>query len=388
VPLVAESQFDNEDQWCASKGLAKRGSAIDHGVEIEPYLPTRSTAVKVTIGESTVRQGQEQTWRSSGFPASSVIKVSIRFDGNSLFLGPDPVADRDGTVHGTFSVGTNIRAGAVTLRVESSSDPTLYGEAEFTVESTGGRMTLRYSSARFRMESDVAYDISWFFEHVESVYEQLKVKLGHEPSQYLPIKFAIKQGPPGGTGGWTLSGEMGVEAQSFSKNRWCLVIPAQELVNLFTGSISGGWPLDWWADHKSPFPIMVAVEVVRDLGYVREADDYDTEFREDPLYVWHRNVKTAHGWQLYRNMFSAMKADGVRWDRLGSNPGKTLTNYVLAYMRIGAGALRLPSVEGIVPNADPRLIETIFKVRQEMQRIPRSDQRWVQYLEGANVESR
>ena len=243
-------------------------------------------------------------------------------------------------------------------------------------------MSLLYSSPRFRIRSDVTYDISWFFQYIENVYEQLKMKLSHEPTQHLPIMCTIKRGSLGGIRGWTSEGEMGIECDDFVKNRWCLVISAQELTNLFTGSICSGWPTDWWANHKSPFPIMVAVEVIRDLGYANEANDYDSEFQDDPLYLWHKNVRKTCGWEVYQNMFSAMKKDGIQLDRLGPNPGRTRTNYVLAYMRTGAGVLRLPTAIGIVPDADQDMIEAISLTRGKIQAIPRSDQTWAKYLKG------
>jgi hypothetical protein len=299
VPLVAESQFDNEDQWCLSRGLTRMLLAGDHRSEIERHLPMAARAQTELIGK----------------PATE-------------------------------------------------------------------GMTSRYSSSLFKVYSDLRNDVSWFFPYIESIYEQLKTKLGQEPSHYLPIKCIIKQGPPGGIGGWTVSGEMGVEAGNFEKNRWCLVISAQELVNLFTGSISAGWPSDWWANQKSPFPIMVAVEVVRDLGYAHEANEYDREFGSDPLYVWHRSLRRTYGWDLYRKMFSAMKTDGVQLDRLGPNPSKKLTNYVLAYMSLGAGELYLQSATQTIPNADQRMVQDIVGTRQRILASPRTDQRWAQYLSG------
>ena len=298
IPLVAESQFDNEDEWCLSKGLTKISVAGHHREEIEAYLP---------IG---------------------------------------------------------------TIQTESKDKPVAEG------------ITSRYSSVRFKIYSDLRDDVSWFFPYIESVYDQLKTKLSHEPIQYLPIRCMVKQGPPGGIGGWTASGEMGIEAGNFEKNRWCLVISAQELVNLFTGSISAGWPSDWWANHKSPFPIMVAVEVIRDLGYEQEANEYDREFESDPLYVWHKSVKRTHGWDLYRTMFSAMKSDGIQLDRLGPNPSKRLTNYVLAYMSLGAGGIYLQSATQAIPNADQKMVQDIIGIRQRILATSRTDQRWVEYLSG------
>ncbi len=46
------------------------------------------------------------------------------------------------------------------------------------------------------------------------------------------------------------------------KGYWAHILITHEMVNLFTGAIvSGGWPVDWWANHRSPFPLMTAVEI-------------------------------------------------------------------------------------------------------------------------------
>ena len=154
IPIVYESQYDNEDQWCFSMGLVKVGLAIDHREEIESYIP--------------------------GF-----------------------VSRKDAA--------------------QSSED-----------------LTLRYSSNRFQLFSNVSNDISWFEHYIEEVYDQIKTKFEHEPNSYIPIRYLIKRGLPESIRGWTASGEVGVEAGDFVQNRWCLVISAQELVNLFTGSICSG----------------------------------------------------------------------------------------------------------------------------------------------------
>ncbi len=296
IPIVYESQYDNEDQWCFSMGLVKVGLAIDHREEIESYIP--------------------------GF-----------------------VSRKDAA--------------------QSSED-----------------LTLRYSSNRFQLFSNVSNDISWFEHYIEEVYDQIKTKFEHEPNSYIPIRYLIKRGLPESIRGWTASGEVGVEAGDFVQNRWCLVISAQELVNLFTGSICSGWPIDWWANHRSPFPMMVAVEVVRDLGYLQESNDYDAEFEKDPLYVWHKRVKETFGWDLYRRMFSAIKEDGIQWDRIGSNPSKIRTNYVLAYMGIGAGGVYMNSATDTIPDANQEIVEEVIDIRQQIQRYPHDGQKWLSFLVG------
>jgi hypothetical protein len=127
---------------------------------------------------------------------------------------------------------------------------------------------------------------------------------------------------------------------------------------------------------------MVAVEVVRDLGYLQEANDHDAEFEKDPLYVWHKKVKETLGWSLYRKMFSAMREDGVQLDRIGSNPSRIRTNYVLAYMAIGAGGFHLYSANDAIPDADQKTVEELIDIRKRIQHVPRDNQKWLSYLDG------
>lgn len=384
VPLIVESQFDDENQWCDSRALTKIGLAVYHRPEIRRYLPSLDK-IDVAVRYGLVRWGGTQGWSAQGFPPNSSVRVSVITSSGSIVLGDALVTDERGGVEGVFTVGTNIPAETVVLYVRSVSEPSTYGETDFTVESSA-TMALKHSSDRFNIYSDFENDISWFYPYVESVYDQLKAKFGYEPSHYLPIEYTIKRGPPGEIGGSTSEGKIEVKASDFSENRWCLVISAQELVNLFTGSICRGWPSDWWADHRSPFPIMVAIEIIRDLGYVQEADDSHEEFKGDPLYIWHREMKRKYGWRIYRNMFSAMKADGIQLDQLGPNPGKLRTNYVLAYMSIDTDELDLSSA-ATISSADLSMIQAIIRARQRIQMLPLTDRRWKQYLEGNYLRS-
>jgi thiamine transporter ThiT len=52
-----------------------------------------------------------------------------------------------------------------------------------------------------------------------------------------------------------------------------------------------------------------------------------------------------------------MKNESIQRDRLGPNPSKIRTNYVLAYMSIGASGFYLKSAKETVPNADQEMVE-------------------------------
>jgi len=235
-------------------------------------------------------------------------------------------------------------------------------------------LELRYQSRQFRIFSDTPYSIEWFYCFIEEAYKRISDWFGFEPSRYLPIKCTIKQGKPGGISGWTGGGEFGVEAAPFTKNRWCLCLSVQELVNIFTGSLSSGWPVDWWANHKSPFPIMAAIRTVRNLGYVKEAEEHNKEFLQDPLYKWFDSLTPL--WKVFSDMFERMWSDGISWDRIGVNPSKLRTNYVLAYM------MRVRDALDVIPEADRQMGLDIETARGNLQRIPRSDSRWIEYLHG------
>ena len=67
------------------------------------------------------------------------------------------------------------------------------------------------------------------------------------------------------------------------KAYWAHILITHEMVNLFTGQVvSGGWPVDWWANHRSPFPLMTAVEIEYAL-VPQMAVFHERQGREDPL---------------------------------------------------------------------------------------------------------
>ena len=133
IPIVGESQLDNEDQWCVSRILTKVGSATNYRSEIESYLSEGSLAITISVDRITVRHGQQQTWSARGFPPNSIVRISTRSSRGALFLGPDPATNENGSILGSFEVGTNLPTGPVTLRIELSSDETLYGQTRFTI---------------------------------------------------------------------------------------------------------------------------------------------------------------------------------------------------------------------------------------------------------------
>ncbi|MEO7720210.1 MAG: RICIN domain-containing protein [Capsulimonas sp.] len=118
-----------------------------------------------------------------------------------------------------------------------------------------------------------------------------------------------------------------------------IVFGVHEAVNDMTGQLSAGWPRDWWADDKSPFPGMTEVHILNELGYTTIAANDDANLSGDPLYVMFKNIQNHYGWGIFSRMFSNMKTNHVNWTTVdsGHNPSAVLTNLVTAYMVMGSG---------------------------------------------------
>lgn len=159
------------------------------------------------------------------------------------------------------------------------------------------------------------------------------------------------------------------------KAYWAHILITHEMVNLFTGQIvSGGWPVDWWANHRSPFPLMTAVQI--EYALVPEmAVFHERQGRRDPLVVMFLKLKDQYGWALFRKAFHVAKSDGIHWDALGANPSKILTCYVAAYLHIGAPE----DIAGIlgpqVPGYDVRVVRDIIKARSRWSALPEQSAR-------------
>ncbi len=119
------------------------------------------------------------------------------------------------------------------------------------------------------------------------------------------------------------------------KAYWAHILITHEMVNLFTGAVvSGGWPVDWWANHRSPFPLMTAVEIEYAL-VPQMAVFHERQGREDPLVGMFLQLKDQFGWAMFRKAFRTAVDDGIHWDAFGANPSALRTAYVAAYLQIG-----------------------------------------------------
>jgi hypothetical protein len=146
---------------------------------------------------------------------------------------------------------------------------------------------------------------------------------------------------------------------------WAKAILTHEMVNSFTGEIvSGGWPRDWWADDRSPFPYVTSVEIEFQLYHLAENV-------KDPQIQMFLQMKDQYGWQMFRRDFQTAIDDGIDWERFDGNPSALRTNYVAAYLELGAEADLSKLMTGPVPNYDHSVVLAIIKARARWHAHPK-----------------
>jgi len=138
-----------------------------------------------------------------------------------------------------------------------------------------------------------------YLEKVYAVYKNEILQLSDANS--LPIRVAVRPSfeCQGGISGATGNGELSYCAGQWGGNQYCYGILAHELCNLFTGErVTSGWPTAWWANHRSPFPTMIANQAIRRIvsQFYRTWGDYN-----DPLVVMFDRI-----YNDYRGLFPKM----------------------------------------------------------------------------------
>jgi hypothetical protein len=142
---------------------------------------------------------------------------------------------------------------------------------------------------------------------------------------------------------------------------WGYLLTLHEFVNVWTGEMTSGWPTDWWADHRSPFPNAMDEEVFRDLGnrqnnqVLRNAataqhERYTISEPDPQVQMFVRFFDAFGGFAAYNRVFALVRGDGLEWDTVSpSNPSPTRTEYVIAYLQLGFRTTRDLTQSDFVP---------------------------------------
>ena len=147
------------------------------------------------------------------------------------------------------------------------------------------------------------------------------------------------------------------------------LLTLHESINVFTGLVSSGWPTDWWADHRSPFPNAMDAEFMQSIAnnnslltpatkqallnsataqFNRFTNTSNPTGEFDSEVVMFVNFFNQFGgFNAYANAFNfAVNQDGLRWPSVSKDPNFTgdddfsenLSEYVIAYLQLGFGA--------------------------------------------------
>lgn len=194
-------------------------------------------------------------------------------------------------------------------------------------------------------------------------------RLGQSPA--LPITVHIELGS-GGLGGWSSGGEVGYTNTCFQSAQgmnWIKGVVIGECVNAATGSVTGDWPVDWWVDGVWYFPGFVVVDVLKEAADTATAKKWETDekYPTYPVYNIFTGLLKEFGWIYYQNFFKSIVSDTMGWGKIGANPSKIKTDYVIAYMSLAAGRnLGTTFNNANVPAADSVEIAAIMSVEARL----------------------
>ena len=130
---------------------------------------------------------------------------------------------------------------------------------------------------------------------------------------------------------------------------WGYLLTLHETINVVTAHVGGGnWPVDWWADHRSPFPNMLDEHVMREIGEetnnealengaILQHQQFDTGGPSyDPEVVMFDNFFNRYGgFAVFRRFFRLVDEDNIHWP--GNNPSQLRSEYVIAYLSLAFG---------------------------------------------------
>jgi hypothetical protein len=170
-----------------------------------------------------------------------------------------------------------------------------------------------------------------YLEKAYVAYKNEILQLGDANRLPIPVVVRASSSCQGGIGGATGNGELSYCAGHWASNQFCYGIIAHELCNLFTGErVSGGWPTEWWANHRSPFPTMITNQAIRRIvpEYYKGWGDYN-----DPLLIMYDRLYSEYS-GMFPRMFQKMRELNVR---LSEYEEPYLSHVVYYFMFYGAG---------------------------------------------------
>ena len=186
------------------------------------------------------------------------------------------------------------------------------------------------------------------------------------------FEFDVEWPPTGGAHTSTDCGTFGdsVTGDAFTNNSYGVdgfygyLLALHEGINDWTGLSTPGWPTDYWADHVSGFPNEMDWRIMGTLGAslndpnliaaspAQKARFWPGGDSEDSRVQMFDSIftlpKMGNGYQGFSRIFGYVQGDGVNWDNVatgGANPDERRSEYVAAYLSLGAGESILPILQ-------------------------------------------
>ena len=141
---------------------------------------------------------------------------------------------------------------------------------------------------------------------------------------------------------YATSNEVSVPVDSFRNeycdynNGWFYVLLTHEMVNMYTArTVSPGWPVDWWADHKSPYPLVTACLIMNQTDIAKLSKISECHLSNNlnkPFVKMFFSIYKNFGSEFFKKMFDLMRNDSIELDYIGENPSLLRTEYVFVYM--------------------------------------------------------
>jgi hypothetical protein len=196
-----------------------------------------------------------------------------------------------------------------------------------------------------------------FFPFGDNVIDEMPALFKVPPAGIYTFEASV---PNGGahTGseccnlGVTVTGDAFYNDAYNAKGFWGYLLSLHETINDWTGQVSSGWPTDFWADHVSAFPNSMDWHIMATLGQKdndnnliaasagQKARFYPGGDSVDPRVGMFDQIFDLpnYGYDGLSRVFGWVESDKVSWDNLGvPNPDVKRTEYVMAYLSLGAG---------------------------------------------------
>lgn len=204
--------------------------------------------------------------------------------------------------------------------------------------------------------------ITPFFSYVDQLLDTLAEDFGIDSSSdfYVvvnqPNGYASTPTPYGP--GINITGDAFYNTAYGIKGFYGYLLITHEFVNQWTGLMTnGGWPTDWWADHRSPFPNSMDAYILAQLGQTKAAAAQTSRFvaggdSADTMVVMFNNFfSTYGGFAWVQRLTALLQGDGMTWGSLkdppnyttsttfvSGNPSELRSSYVGAYLSLAAKA--------------------------------------------------